>query len=117
MCAFHDPAASVPVVGFNAVLMSEHFGAFLAFAILHVAILVRYVHSMLSPKHFRVVVATTLSLAVVALGLAVAGIITYVLKSPTLGWTGERATCTSARTHACSHKAGKGVTPLPRIVQ
>jgi dolichyl-diphosphooligosaccharide--protein glycosyltransferase len=33
-------AASVPVVGFNAVLMSEHFGAFLACAVLHAALLV-----------------------------------------------------------------------------
>ena len=34
--------ASIPVVGFNAVLMSEHFGAFLAFAVLHGALAIRY---------------------------------------------------------------------------
>jgi hypothetical protein len=28
-------AASIPVVGFNAVLMSEHFGAFLTCVVLH----------------------------------------------------------------------------------
>ena len=33
-------SASIPVVGFNAVLMSEHFGAFFAFVVLHVALLV-----------------------------------------------------------------------------
>lgn len=47
------PAASIPVVGFNAVYMSEHFGAFLAFVVLHLAMLVRYVRSSLSPAHFR----------------------------------------------------------------
>lgn len=36
-------AASVPVIGFNAVLMSEHFAAFLAFGVLHVAMAVKYI--------------------------------------------------------------------------
>ena len=40
MCAF---AAMIPVVGFNAVLMSEHFGAFFAFGVLHGALFIRYV--------------------------------------------------------------------------
>jgi hypothetical protein len=35
--------ASIPVVGFNAVLMSEHFGAFFAFGILHAALAIRYI--------------------------------------------------------------------------
>ena len=47
-------SCSIPVVGFNAVLMSEHFGAFFAFIVLHVALLVQYVRRMLSPKHFLV---------------------------------------------------------------
>jgi hypothetical protein len=33
-------ACSIPVVGFNAVLMSEHFGAFFATAVIHGALLV-----------------------------------------------------------------------------
>ena len=33
----------IPVVGFNAVLMSEHFGAFLAFGVLHGALFIQYV--------------------------------------------------------------------------
>ena len=37
------PAASIPVVGFNAILMSEHFGAFLTFGVLHGALAIRYV--------------------------------------------------------------------------
>ena len=36
-------AASIPVVGFNAILMSEHFGAFLAFGILHAALAISYI--------------------------------------------------------------------------
>jgi hypothetical protein len=37
------PAASIPVVGFNAVLTSEHFGAFFTFAVLHAALAIRYI--------------------------------------------------------------------------
>ena len=36
-------AASIPVVGFNAVLMSEHFGAFFAFLVLHAAMAIKYI--------------------------------------------------------------------------
>lgn len=36
-------AASIPVVGFNAVLMSEHFGAFFAFLVLHAAMGIKYI--------------------------------------------------------------------------
>lgn len=36
-------AASIPVVGFNAVLMSEHFGSFLAFGVLHAALGMQYI--------------------------------------------------------------------------
>jgi dolichyl-diphosphooligosaccharide--protein glycosyltransferase len=31
------------VVGFNAVLTSEHFGAFLTFGVLHAALLIQYI--------------------------------------------------------------------------
>ena len=31
------------MVGFNAILMSEHFGAFFAFAVLHAALAIRYI--------------------------------------------------------------------------
>jgi dolichyl-diphosphooligosaccharide--protein glycosyltransferase len=40
-------AASIPVVGFNAILMSEHFGAFLAFLALHGALLLAFIRSVL----------------------------------------------------------------------
>ena len=36
-------AASIPVVGFNAVLTSEHFGSFLTFGVLHAALLIQYI--------------------------------------------------------------------------
>jgi hypothetical protein len=43
-CARHlCRAASIPVVGFNAVLTSEHFGAFFTFAVLHAALAIRYI--------------------------------------------------------------------------
>ena len=31
------------MVGFNAILTSEHFGAFLTFGVLHAALLLRYI--------------------------------------------------------------------------
>ena len=43
-------AASIPVVGFNAVLMSEHFGAFLAFGVLHAALGARAARALLPPR-------------------------------------------------------------------
>lgn len=35
--------ATIPVVGFNAVLTSEHFGAFLTFFVMHAALLIGYI--------------------------------------------------------------------------
>ena len=39
-------AASIPVVGFNAVYMSEHFGAFLTCAVLHAVFFVSYIQAV-----------------------------------------------------------------------
>ena len=44
-------AASIPVVGFNAVLMSEHFGSFLAFGVLHAAMGMQYIKVSLPTVH------------------------------------------------------------------
>ncbi|MEW5316146.1 MAG: hypothetical protein WDW38_007532 [Sanguina aurantia] len=82
-------SASVPVVGFNAILMSEHFGAFLAFAVLHVALLVSWIRSKLSRKHFTIVCVSSLAVAGTAGAVAIAAVAGYVLQSPTLGWTGR----------------------------
>ncbi|KAF5838753.1 Oligosaccharyl transferase STT3 subunit-domain-containing protein [Dunaliella salina] len=81
--------ASIPVIGFNAVLMSEHFGAFLAFVVLHAAMLVRYVHAMLPPHALRVVLASLLTVTGAVLAAGLAAVAGYVLNSPTYGWTGR----------------------------
>ncbi|EFJ43283.1 hypothetical protein VOLCADRAFT_66117 [Volvox carteri f. nagariensis] len=85
-------SCSIPVVGFNAVLMSEHFGAFFAFVVLHLALLVSYVRRMLSTKHFLILTSMVLT-AALAVGAVVASmVVAYVAKSPTLGWTGRSMT-------------------------
>ncbi|GJN17697.1 hypothetical protein PR202_gb04787 [Eleusine coracana subsp. coracana] len=47
-------AALVPVVGFNAVLTSEHFASFLVFIILHVVALIYYIKGLVTPRLFKV---------------------------------------------------------------
>ncbi|CAJ1951683.1 unnamed protein product [Sphenostylis stenocarpa] len=54
-------ASLVPVVGFNAVMTSEHFASFLVFIIIHVVALVYYIKGVLSPKMFKVAVALVVS--------------------------------------------------------
>ena len=81
-------AASIPVIGFNAVLMSEHFGAFLAWGVLHAAVLVRYVRGKLSRQHFALVAFALAATAGLASVLAVVGVLAWALQSPTFGWTG-----------------------------
>ncbi|XP_028963365.2 dolichyl-diphosphooligosaccharide--protein glycosyltransferase subunit STT3A-like [Malus domestica] len=46
--------ALVPVVGFNAVMTSEHFASFLVFIIIHVVAFVYHTKEILSPKMFKV---------------------------------------------------------------
>eukprot|EP00197_Chlamydomonas_leiostraca_P007871 CAMPEP_0202860940 /NCGR_PEP_ID=MMETSP1391-20130828/2496_1 /ASSEMBLY_ACC=CAM_ASM_000867 /TAXON_ID=1034604 /ORGANISM="Chlamydomonas leiostraca, Strain SAG 11-49" /LENGTH=750 /DNA_ID=CAMNT_0049540229 /DNA_START=40 /DNA_END=2292 /DNA_ORIENTATION=+ len=82
-------AASIPVIGFNAVLMSEHFGAFLAWAVLHVAMAVRYLHGSLSPRHFRLLVTAVLAGAAAAVAAGLVAVVGFVMRSPTYGWTGR----------------------------
>ena len=82
-------AASVPVVGFNAVTTSEHFGSFLAFGVLHLAMAVRYIARVLPPRDFKIAKALTLAAGGV-LGAAVAvAVVLKMLASPTFGWTGR----------------------------
>ncbi|GLC55928.1 hypothetical protein PLESTB_001045500 [Pleodorina starrii] len=85
-------SCSVPVVGFNAVLMSEHFGAFLAFVVLHLALLVAYVRRMLPPKQFLLLAGGVLTAAGAVGALVLSAVVAYVAKSPTLGWTGRSMT-------------------------
>jgi asparagine N-glycosylation enzyme membrane subunit Stt3 len=82
-------AASIPVIGFNAVTTSEHFGAFLAFAVLHGAIAVSYIRRLLPPREFRAAAAALVG-AGAALGAAVGvAVVLKMLASPTFGWTGR----------------------------
>jgi len=68
--------------------MSEHFGAFLAFLVLHAAMLVRFTRAMLPPKALRLVLAAVLTAMGAVFVAGVAVVAGYVLRSPTFGWTG-----------------------------
>lgn len=82
-------AALVPVVGFNAVMTSEHFASFLVFIIIHVVALVYYVKGILSPKMFKVAVMLVLSVGLVICCAVVAVLVALVASSPTKGWSGR----------------------------
>lgn len=82
-------AATIPVVGFNAVLTSEHFGAFLTFFVMHAALLINYIKGMLSPKMYARAKATLLASALIAASAGVVVVVGYVMASPTFGWTGR----------------------------
>ncbi|KAL5976806.1 Dolichyl-diphosphooligosaccharide--protein glycosyltransferase subunit stt3a [Asimina triloba] len=58
-------AALVPVVGFNAVMTSEHFASFLVFIIIHVVALVYYIKGILSPQMFKVAVTLVVTVGFV----------------------------------------------------
>ena len=45
-------AANIPVIGFNAVLMSEHMASFFVFGLLHAALALEYVREMLPPRAY-----------------------------------------------------------------
>jgi dolichyl-diphosphooligosaccharide--protein glycosyltransferase len=82
-------ACSIPVVGFNAVFMSEHFGAFLAFGAVHVALAVQMIRRLLPVKEFERATRLVALGALSFLALAGAGVAAFVASSPTLGWTGR----------------------------
>ncbi|KAL5572592.1 hypothetical protein UlMin_022189 [Ulmus minor] len=82
-------AALVPVVGFNAVMTSEHFASFLVFIIIHVVALVHYIKGVLSPKMFKVAVTFVLSVGVMGCCAAIAVLVALVASSPTKGWSGR----------------------------
>lgn len=82
-------AALVPVVGFNAVMTSEHFASFLVFIIIHVVALVYYIKGILSPKMFKVAVTLVLSAGLIVCFAVVAILVALVASSPTKGWSGR----------------------------
>ena len=80
---------NIPVIGFNAVLMSEHFASFLVFGLLHVVLLVQYTKSCLTPDAFNAAKRATLTFGTVAASAFVLVVVSYVAASPTFGWTGR----------------------------
>ncbi|XP_077209911.1 staurosporin and temperature sensitive 3-like A [Tasmannia lanceolata] len=82
-------AALVPVVGFNAVMTSEHFASFLVFIIIHVVALVYYIKGILSPQMFKVAMTLVVSLGMAVCCAVVAVLIALVASSPTKGWSGR----------------------------
>ncbi|KAJ6830344.1 dolichyl-diphosphooligosaccharide--protein glycosyltransferase subunit STT3A [Iris pallida] len=82
-------AALVPVVGFNAVMTSEHFASFLVFIIIHVVALVYYVKGVLSPQMFKVAVTLVLTFGVAICFGVLAILVALVASSPTKGWSGR----------------------------
>ncbi|GAB2292357.1 Dolichyl-diphosphooligosaccharide--protein glycosyltransferase subunit stt3a [Dionaea muscipula] len=82
-------AALVPVVGFNAVMTSEHFASFLVFIILHVVALVYYIKGILTPKMFKVAVTLIVSIGLAVCCAVVAVLVALVASSPTKGWSGR----------------------------
>ncbi|XP_027357824.1 dolichyl-diphosphooligosaccharide--protein glycosyltransferase subunit STT3A isoform X4 [Abrus precatorius] len=82
-------ASLVPVVGFNAVMTSEHFASFLVFIIIHVVALVSYVKGILSPKMFKVAMALVISVGLAVCCAMIAVLIALVASSPTKGWSGR----------------------------
>ncbi|KAJ4839864.1 Dolichyl-diphosphooligosaccharide--protein glycosyltransferase subunit stt3a [Turnera subulata] len=82
-------AALVPVVGFNAVMTSEHFASFLVFIIIHVVAFVYYIKGILSPKMFKVAVALVVSVGLAVCFAVIAILVAVVASSPTKGWSGR----------------------------
>lgn len=81
-------AASIPVVGFNAILMSEHFGAFFAFGVLHAALCIQWIKGLLPAHSYQTAKKLLLLLTVAAAGIVSVLVVGYVMTSPTFGWTG-----------------------------
>ncbi|KAJ4749667.1 Dolichyl-diphosphooligosaccharide--protein glycosyltransferase subunit STT3A [Rhynchospora pubera] len=82
-------AALVPVVGFNAVMTSEHFGSFLVFIIIHVVALVYYIKGILTPRLFKVATTLVLTVGIAVCAVVVAILVALVASSPTKGWSGR----------------------------
>ncbi|KAL6845147.1 hypothetical protein ACP4OV_024642 [Aristida adscensionis] len=82
-------AALVPVVGFNAVMTSEHFASFLVFIILHVVALVYYIKGLLTPRLFKVAMTFVITVGLAVCFSVAAILVALVASSPTKGWSGR----------------------------
>ena len=78
---------NIPVIGFNAVLMSEHFASFFVFGILHVALAVKYIKSTLSTKAYDAAKKAVFTGGALVASALVLIVVSYVAASPTFGWT------------------------------
>ncbi|KAL4527316.1 hypothetical protein Ndes2526B_g08981 [Nannochloris sp. 'desiccata'] len=82
-------AMNIPVIGFNAVLMSEHFASFFVFGILHAALAIQYIQKMLPPRAYEAAKRAVLGFGATIGAVLVLIVVTYVTASPTFGWTGR----------------------------
>eukprot|EP00898_Chlorokybus_atmophyticus_P001616 jgi/Chlat1/2455/Chrsp171S02342 len=82
-------SASVPVVGFNAVFTSEHFGSFFAFAVLQVVAMVSFLKGMLPPQAFKLATALVFTTGSIIGVVVLSAVVALMAASPTLGWTGR----------------------------
>lgn len=82
-------AANIPVIGFNAVLMSEHMASFFVFGLLHAALAIQYIQHMLPPRAYSAAKRLVITVGGAALALVLALVVSYVAASPTFGWTGR----------------------------
>ncbi|KAI5059406.1 hypothetical protein GOP47_0025725 [Adiantum capillus-veneris] len=82
-------AALVPVVGFNAVMTSEHFASFLVLVIIHVVALAYHVKRLLTPRMYKVAVTLVIMVGMVGAITLGAILVTLVAASPTKGWSGR----------------------------
>lgn len=82
-------AANIPVIGFNAVLMSEHMASFFVFGLLHAALAIEYIRDMLPPRAYSAAKKLVLTFGTTALAVVMALVVSYVAASPTFGWTGR----------------------------
>jgi dolichyl-diphosphooligosaccharide--protein glycosyltransferase len=82
-------AMNIPVVGFNAVLMSEHMASFFVFGILHAALGIQYIQRTLPPRAYEAAKRGVLTVGAAVLAVVLLIVVTYVTASPTFGWTGR----------------------------
>ena len=82
-------AMNIPVIGFNAVLMSEHFASFFVFGILHAALAIQYIKKSLPPRAYEAAKKAVLGAGATVAAVLVILVVTYVTASPTFGWTGR----------------------------
>ena len=80
---------NVPVIGFNAVLMSEHFASFAVFGLLHLVLATRWIKQTLPPPAYARAKRALWGAGAAVGGGALALVAAYVAASPTFGWTGR----------------------------